>query len=68
MRHDYNLIASEIKEFAEAFTEVEYLLMRSAVASRYFRFHIDGHMEHALVPFADMLNHKEPRETNWYYC
>jgi len=37
------------------------------VASRIFGITIDGIKTDAFVPFADMLNHKRPRETTWFY-
>jgi len=36
-------------------------------ASRIFGITINGVRTDAYVPFADMLNHKRPRETTWYY-
>lgn len=36
-------------------------------ASRIFGINIDGVKTDAFVPYADMLNHKRPRETTWYY-
>ena len=37
------------------------------IASRIFGLVIDGIKTDALVPYADMLNHKRPKETLWYY-
>jgi len=37
------------------------------VASRIFGVTIDKVKTDAFVPLADMLNHKRPRETTWYY-
>lgn len=41
--------------------------MRMIVASRIFGVTIDKVKTDAFVPLADMLNHKRPRETTWYY-
>jgi len=37
------------------------------VASRIFGITIEGVKTDAFVPYADMLNHRRPRETTWYY-
>ena len=42
--------------------------MRMMIASRIFGIQIDGKNTDALVAYADMLNHKRPRQTSWYYC
>jgi histone-lysine N-methyltransferase SETD3 len=36
-------------------------------ASRIFGINIDHVKTDAFVPYADMLNHKRPRETTWYF-
>ena len=36
-------------------------------SSRTFLINVNGKVTGAYVPYADMLNHKEPRETAWYY-
>ena len=42
--------------------------MRLLVASRIFGISVNGHKTDGFVPYADMLNHKRPRETSWTYC
>lgn len=42
--------------------------MRMMIASRIFGIQINGKNTDALVAYADMLNHKRPRQTSWYYC
>lgn len=37
------------------------------VSSRIFGIQIDGEKTDALVPIADMLNHKVPKSTTWFY-
>ena len=37
------------------------------IGSRIFGLSIDGIRTEALVPFADMLNHKIPKQTVWNY-
>ncbi len=38
------------------------------VASRIFGIAIGDHQTDAFVAYADMLNHKRPRQTSWYFC
>lgn len=38
-----------------------------AVSSRIFGINIDHHKTDCFAPLADMLNHKRPRHTEWYY-
>ncbi len=38
------------------------------VASRIFGIQINGHKTDAFVAYADMLNHRRPRQTSWQYC
>jgi histone-lysine N-methyltransferase SETD3 len=56
----------EVPEFAQ-FSLREYTEIRMIVASRIFGITIDGIKTDAFVPYADMLNHKRPRETTWFY-
>lgn len=37
------------------------------VCSRIFGIEIEGKKTDAFVPYADMLNHKRPRQTTWTY-
>ena len=53
-------------EYAQ-FPLKEYGEMRMMIASRIFGITIDGHKTDALVAYADMLNHKRPRQTAWSY-
>jgi len=41
--------------------------MRMMVASRIFGIQINGHKTDAFVAYADMLNHRRPRQTSWTY-
>lgn len=38
------------------------------VSSRVFGIVKEGTKTDALVPVADMLNHRLPKQTSWYYC
>lgn len=42
--------------------------MRMIVSSRVFGIVVDKLKTDALVPYADMLNHKLPKQTCWYFC
>jgi len=38
------------------------------ICSRVFGIEMEGHQTDAMVAYADMLNHKRPRQTGWWYC
>jgi histone-lysine N-methyltransferase SETD3 len=38
------------------------------ICSRIFGISINNRKTDAMVPIADMLNHKTPKITNWFYC
>ena len=40
---------------------------RMIISSRIFGISINNYKTDVLVPFADLLNHKRPRQTQWYY-
>ena len=40
---------------------------RVIISSRIFVISINNVKKDVLVPFADLLNHKRPRQTQWYY-
>jgi len=66
IRSDYEDICRVAPEFNEVTLE-EFRWARMMVASRNFGVTIDDIKTDALVPYADMLNHKRPRETKWTY-
>ena len=66
IQKDYDLVCLEVPAFKQ-FDLKEYTEMRMIVASRIFGVTIDKVKTDAFVPLADMLNHKRPRETTWYY-
>lgn len=41
--------------------------MRMAVSSRIFGIKVNGIKTDCFCPLADMLNHKRPRQTQWFY-
>lgn len=53
-------------DFAQ-FTLREYSEVRIMVSSRIFGITVNGVKTDGFVPFADMLNHRRPRQTTWYY-
>lgn len=63
---DYSLICKEVPEYRQ-FPLKEYSEMRMMVASRIFGIQIEGHKTDAFVAYADMLNHRRPRQTSWTY-
>ena len=63
---DYNLICKEVPEFSQ-FSLREYSESRVFVSSRIFGITVNGVKTDGFVPLADMLNHKRPRQTTWYY-
>lgn len=67
IQSDYNLICKEVPEYQQ-FPLQEYSEYRMMVASRIFGISINGHKTDAFVAYADMLNHRRPRQTSWQYC
>ena len=45
----------------------EFCEVRMAVSSRIFAININKTKTDCFAPLADMLNHKRPRQTEWYY-
>jgi len=41
--------------------------LRMAISSRIFGIKVNGKKTDCLAPLADMLNHKRPRHTMWFY-
>ena len=67
IRVDYELLCREIPEYTQ-FSLNEYMEVRMMVSSRIFGIVVNGVKTDGFVPYADMLNHKRPRQTTWYYC
>ena len=63
---DYELICREVPQFAN-FTIREYSELRMITCSRIFGITVNGVKTDGFVPYADMLNHRRPRQTTWYY-
>jgi len=61
LRREYESIRRLVPEFGR-FTLDEFIWARLAVITRIFGLVIEGNKTDGLVPYADMLNHKKPRE------
>ena len=69
VKEDYEAILSVAPELlTQVATPDEFLWARMIVCSRNFGLLINGRRTSALVPYADMLNHRRPRETKWTFC
>ena len=66
MRMDYNKLCEKIENFKN-FTFEKFCQARVIVSSRVFGISINKVKTDALVPFADLLNHRRPRQTQWFY-
>jgi histone-lysine N-methyltransferase SETD3 len=66
LQEEYDGICQAVPEFRR-FTHDEFVWARLVVITRQFGVTVDGVETDGLVPYADMLNHKLPRETEWTY-
>lgn len=66
LRAEYDNICKHVPGFAE-FHFDDFVWARLVVITRIFGLVINGVKTDGLVPMADMLNHKRPRETKWTY-
>lgn len=66
MKRDYDQLCTLIPSFSQ-FTYKKYCEARIIISSRIFGVSINYKKTDVLVPYADMLNHKRPRQTHWYY-
>jgi len=64
---DYKMISEVAPEFEDKFSLKEFSEMRMAVSSRIFGIKVNGKKTDCFAPIADMLNHKRPRQTQWFY-
>jgi len=64
---DYDEIVRVVPEFFELATIEAFTAKRMLVNSRVFATEIDGVETMAMVPLVDMLNHKRPPQTEWYF-
>lgn len=66
IKTDYNLICKEVPGF-DSFSLREFSEFRIITSSRVFGIVVNGVKTDGFVPLADMLNHKRPRQTTWFY-
>jgi len=66
LQAEYDNICENVPQF-KRFPHKDFVWARLVVITRIFGMVIDGIKTDGLVPMADMLNHKRPRETKWTY-
>lgn len=66
LQAEYNNLCEHVPQFAR-FPHKDFVWARLVVITRIFGLVIDGVKTDGLVPMADMLNHRRPRETKWTY-
>lgn len=66
LKEEYDNIVRALPSFSE-YPLDEFIWARSVVITRIFGLMINNAKTDGLVPMADMLNHKRPRETSWTY-
>ena len=66
MKKDYEKLCKYIPSFTQ-FPYKKFCEARMMISSRIFGIQIGENKTDVLAPFADLLNHKRPRQTQWYY-
>lgn len=66
LQAEYDALRRALPEFNQWRFE-EFVWARLAVITRIFGLVIDGLKTDGMVPYADMLNHRLPRETRWMF-
>jgi histone-lysine N-methyltransferase SETD3 len=66
MKSDYNKLCKYLPDFKQ-FSYQKFCEARLLISSRIFGISINETKTDVLAPFADLLNHKRPRQTQWYY-
>lgn len=67
MHRDYQSVVSVDESFSR-FSFEQFSAARLLVSSRVFGIVMEHVKTDALVPLADMLNHRLPKQTSWFYC
>lgn len=67
LQKEYNKIVEGVPYFENLANFNKYKYIRLLVASRNFTLKINNERVNAMVPWADMLNHRYPPQTNWGY-
>ena len=65
--NDYNILCKCSETFKNNFSFFDFVYIRTIVGSRNFGININGIHRSAMVPLADMLNHKIPPNVNWSF-
>ena len=66
IRKDYNKLCEHLPDFNQ-FPFSKFCKARVLISSRIFGISINSKKTDVLVPFADLLNHKRPKQTQWFY-
>ena len=66
MKSDYAKLCEYLPDFRQ-FSYLKFCQARLLISSRIFGISINDNKTDVLAPFADLLNHKRPRQTQWYY-
>ena len=66
LKDEFENICRHVPEFRQFGLE-EFVWARLVVITRIFGLVVAGNKTDGLVPMADMLNHKRPRETSWTF-
>jgi histone-lysine N-methyltransferase SETD3 len=64
--HDYKALRGAVPAFAETSLR-DYFWARTVVVTRVFGVTLGGAATEALVPMADMMNHRRPPDVEWAY-
>ena len=66
MKNDYHKLCEYLPDFKQ-FSYLKFIEARVLISSRIFGIAIKENKTDVLAPFADLLNHKRPRQTQWYF-
>jgi histone-lysine N-methyltransferase SETD3 len=66
MKEDYDLLTNVIPGYSKYDFNL-FKKMREVISSRVFGVTIKGKKNDIIAPYADMLNHKRPRQTHWNF-
>ena len=66
MKEDYDLLTKVIPGYSK-YNYNLFMKLREVISSRVFGVTIKGKKNDIIAPYADMLNHKRPRQTHWNF-
>lgn len=66
LKEDYDILVKKI-DFLQDIPYVKYLESRIITSSRVYNIKVHGEDTLAMVPYADLFNHKNPKDTSWFY-